>query len=155
MFKDHQSADLATQRGRKFITNPFIDQLSRFIDNSSQQLVGNRVVYHISSNLLKDVARARVAIATACKLLCDIHVTGQETREDFEKLQAFFPLLIKYVQPEPNTQLHFFVLRQIVFEHGSRELDQVIQRSEYDWLKLQNNNPGGPAAVRNFLFIFR
>ena len=154
-FKDHQSADLTTQRGNKFITKPFIDQLSRFINNSSQQLFRNRVIQHINADHLKNVARARVSIVSACKLLCDIHITGKEVdRNDLETLQAFFPLLMMYIQQEPNSQLHFFVLRQIVFEHGSRELDQVIQRSEYDWLKLHINDPAGQNTVRFFTVLF-
>lgn len=154
-FKDHQSADLTTQRGCKFITKPFIEQLSQFITNSSQQLVGNRVIQQINANHLKNVARARVAIASACKLLCDIHIAGSEVdRKDSETLQAFFPLLMRFIEPKSNTQLHCFVLRQIIFEHGSRELDQVIRRSEYDWLKLHIDNPAAQPAVRFIIILF-
>ena len=145
---------MTTQRGCRFITKPFIDQLSQFISNSSQHLVGNRVIQQINANHLKNVARARVAITTACELLCHIHITGKELdRNDTEILQAFFPLLMGYIRPELNSQLHFFILRQIVFEHGYRELDQVIRRSEYNWLNLHINDPAGQTAVR-FLNTF-
>lgn len=140
---------MTTQRGCKFITKPFIDQLSQFITNTSQQFAGKRIISQISANQLKNVARARVAIASACKLLCDIYITEKEVdRMDSQTLKAFFPLLMRYIEPQSNTQLHCFVLRQIVFEHGFRELNQVIQRSEYDWLNMQFDEPAGHNAVR-------
>ena len=42
--------------------------------------------------------------------------------------------------------MHLFILKQIVFEHGYRELDHVIERSEYDWLNIRREN-ADPANV--------
>ena len=155
MYQDHLSSELASQRGDQFITKLFLEQLSQFIDTSSQQMNGNRHIQTIDSRFLKEVAKARVAIITLCKLLCEIYVSDTKIADsgDSERLKSIFPLLIKYTKPERNSELHLFVLRQIVFEHGYRELDQVIQRSEYDWLNLQHANGNNEAQVK-LIFIF-
>ena len=144
---------MVSQRGNRFITKPFLDQLSQFINTSSREIADNRFVENINSRILKDVARARVAITTVCKLLCEMYVSNTKIDDaDSDRLKQFFPLLINYIQPEVNSELHLFVLRQIVFDHGYRELDQVIQRSEYEWLNLQHANGNNEAQVKHFLY---
>ncbi|XP_066927560.1 E3 ubiquitin-protein ligase rnf213-alpha-like [Clytia hemisphaerica] len=154
-YEDNQSAELAFQRGNKFITEEYITQLSNFLNTSIQQLTINRNVHEISASLLKDVARARVAITHSCALLTKLYIGDHENKDaDKDILRTFFPLLMRFCQEGcKNTEMHLFILKQIVFEHGYRELDHVIEMSEYDWLNMERENTDPANNTGNDRFL--
>ena len=139
MFQDNQSSELTKLKGHGLYTDEYLKQISRFLANTALDIVTEQPVASISVNLLKQVARARVAITTACRLLSDIYLTERPDIDEptRAKLTAFFHHLTNFTTNPPNTDVHLFLQRQIIFEHGSREMTELVRRSGYRWLDLQ------------------
>lgn len=146
--QDNQSSELTKLKGNRLYTDEYLRQISQFLANTAQDIVTNQPVAEITVNLLKQVARARVAITATCKLLSDIYLVENPDIDEpsRSKLEEFFPLLANFTNNPPNTDVHLFIQRQIIFEHGNREMAELVRRSQYGWLELQTDQANQPVG---------
>lgn len=54
-----------------------------------------------------------------------------------ENLKKFFSILNDIMKLGKNSEMHIFLLREIVHRHGYRELQKIIKNSEYNLLDDQ------------------
>lgn len=89
----------------------------------------------ISVELLKNVALARLAVIGASSLLSKAYLPNEaQINNDLKRL---FALLMKFIKDVRNSEGHMFLLRQVIRCHGSRELQIIIEKSQFDWLGLK------------------
>lgn len=134
------ATDLAQFITCDIVNDLYLDQLTTWMNEALRYFMEHQVTPHITVDLLKFTARARLAISTACHLLCVRFLTNEVDNEaSQEALKRFFPRLMNFIDLGKNSEMHMFVLRQILHNYGYRELQEVEMRSEYHWLTLEED----------------
>ena len=77
-------------------------------------------------------------MTNAAELLCTCYLDKNVDDKINAILQKVFALLMKLIKDDRNSDGHMFLLRQILRNHGNRELQLIIEESQHDWLMIKH-----------------
>ncbi|XP_057290514.1 E3 ubiquitin-protein ligase rnf213-alpha-like isoform X3 [Hydractinia symbiolongicarpus] len=140
-YEDHHSRGALILKSNDELNTKYISFLHSALKNVLNYFEKKPTHEEISVELLKNVALARLAVIGASSLLSKAYLPNEEMHSSQinNDLKRLFALLMKFIKDVRNSEGHMFLLRQVIRCHGSRELQIIIEKSQFDWLGLKTD----------------
>ena len=121
-------------------------------DNTIQSIKPGKLLIDVP--LLEGIASTRLFLAISAQILCVWFLKEKNAVELRLKtaLDRFFATLTKFILKHKDSQAHYFLLKQIIRNHGLRSLKEIVMKSEFEWLLSRNEET---INVNTYFFLIK
>ena len=135
--QDHLSSEVSVLKTTTALNYNYIQHITTTLQEVGHCLQQTSVYSKLSVDLLKHMAMARFSLVCTVSLLNLRYLSQSKIDDKVEKeLQRLFAVLTKLVLAVKNSSVHMFILRQIIHCYGMKDLQVIIEQSDFNWLNL-------------------